>query len=295
MSGTVAPHSRVRRVVRRGGSAQVRRIGLTPHLASDYFHRFMRAPWQVGVLIMAALAVIGNLAFAFGYWIAGDVIQNARPGSFLDALFFSLQTMSTVGYGYLHPIGLWANALASFEAFAGLTGFAVAAALLFAKFSRPTAKIIFSDRAVVHERDGQRSLVFRMANGRNNQILEASLHATIFQTAVTKEGEKLRRMLDLKLTRTRTPVFALTWTAVHPIDEDSPLYGRSIEELREFELEIIVAFTGLDDGYGQSIHARHSYVLDEIEWDRRLEDIIARSETGETILDFRKFHLTREA
>jgi inward rectifier potassium channel len=226
--------------------------------------------------------------------LAGDAIHGASPGSYLDAFFFSVQTMATVGSGQLYPIGAFANALASLEAFFGLLGFAVAAALVFAKLARPTAKILFSKKAVVHLRDGQKSLVFRVANERNNQILEASLSATLVQTSVTLEGETVRKMSDLRLLRQRTPVFALTWTAVHPLDEASPLYGKSIADLQGGDAEIIVAFTGLDDAFSAAVHARHSYIWDEIEWDRRLEDIISRGESGEVTLDFRKFHLTRE-
>ena len=279
----------------RFGSTEVRRLGAKRHLTSDYFHRLLRARWRSVIALLASGYFGGNLLFALGYWAAGDVIENARPGSFLDAYFFSSQTMATVGYGKLHPIGAWANVLASIEAFVGLLGFAVAAGLIFAKFSRPTAKIVFSRTAVVQRRDGQLCLVFRVVNERNNQVLEAGLSATFLCTRVTAEGERLRQMTDMKLVRNRTPVFSLTWTAIHPIDADSPLFEKTPADLQAMAAEVIVAFAGVDDAFSSAIHARHSYLPQELEWGRRFQDLLNREPSGAVVIDYSKFHLTQDA
>lgn len=236
-----------------------------------------------------------NVLFALAFLLCGPgALAGADLSSeshrFFDAFFFSVQTLATIGYGRITPMGLPANFLVTFEALLGLTGLALVTGLLFARFSRPTARVTFSRMAVVNTHDEIPSLIFRIANERLNQIVEAQVTVVLSRNEVTAEGEKYRTFCDLKLERRRSPVFALTWTIVHPMDEESPLYGVSPEELLESEAELIVSLTGIDDTFSQTIHTRFSYTPQEILWDHGFADILNRTDEGLLMVDFDRLH-----
>ena len=192
---------------------------------TDLYHALLTASWGVLFALLAGAYAVFNLVFALLYRLQDGSIFNAKPGSFMDAFFFSVQTMATIGYGDMHPATLYANLLVTVEVLLGLTGFALATGLVFARFSRPTARIMFSRYAVVTTHDGRRMLMFRAANQRRNRILEARASLMLVRNEWTKEGTVMRRFYDLKLTRSHNPTFALTWTVMHPIDGESPLKG----------------------------------------------------------------------
>lgn len=244
------------------------------------------------MLLVLSFIFLSNSFFAIIYVAMGGVIANAQPGSWLDAFFFSVQTMATVGYGVMAPVGPWANLVASIESIYGLLTFALVAGLVFAKFSKPTAKIIFSNTAVITKRNGQDVLLFRMVNERENQILEGNLNVSVMMTEKTLEGDTLRIFHDVPLVRARTPIFALTFTAAHLINEKSPFYEKSAADLEAKEIELIIIFSGVDEVFSQTIYARHSYILDEIQWHHRFADILNVSDNGRRSIDFTKFHLT---
>ena len=206
------------RLVNPDGRMNIVRIGLKRRVVQDVFHSLLGKSWIELIFSVIFFIMLSNLIFSGIYYALGSVIENAP--SFVDYFFFSVQTMATVGYGYMRPIGAWANFLSSIEAFFGLLTFAVIAGLIFAKFSKPTAKILFSKIAVLTVRNGKRALMFRMANERNNQIIDASLRAAMMRTEITDEGERIRSFSDLKLARSSAPIFALSFTAVHFIDEE---------------------------------------------------------------------------
>jgi len=197
------------------------------------------------VLSLAACYVVGNTLFALGYLLDPGGIEHARTGSFGDAFFFSIQTMSTIGYGRMVPRSLFANVLVMIEALAGVFGLALMTGLIFAKFSRPSARVLFSRVAVITQWDGVPSLLFRMANARGNQIVEAQVHLVLARNEVTPEGESFRRLYDLELTRRQHALFTLTWTAVHPLIARSPLADATPASLAAADTEIIVSLTGL--------------------------------------------------
>ncbi len=280
------------RLVNPDGKMNIVRIGLKRRAAQDIFHALLRKNWLGLALSIAGFIIISNLIFAFVYFELGEVIENAH--NFTDDFFFSVETMATVGYGYMRPIGNMANLMASIEAFFGLLTFAVIAGLIFAKFSKPTAKIMFSKSAIITIRNGRKALMFRMANERNNQIIDANLRASMMRTERTQEGEMIRSFSDMRLVRSSAPIFALSFTAVHFIDEDSPLYGESPESLLDQDIEIVVTFNGVDEVFSQIIYARHSYVLNEIHWEHKFVDVISITPDGFRSLDFTKFHLTQK-
>ena len=280
------------RLVNPNGRMNIVRIGLKTRISHDMFHSMLRKNWAELSVFVALFILITNLIFASIYYSLGDVIDNAH--SFTDNFFFSIETMATVGYGYMRPIGNMANFLSSIEAYFGLLTFAVIAGLIFAKFSKPTAKIMFSKAAIVTNRNGRKALMFRMANERNNQIIDANLRASMMRTERTDEGETIRTFNDRALVRATAPIFALSFTAVHFIDEDSPLFEETPESLMDQDIEIVVTFNGIDEVFSQSIYARHSYVLNEIHWDHKFIDIISVTPDGYRSLDYTKFHLTQK-
>ena len=279
------------RVTRLPGSGrEVVSVGVRLTPVRDAYHSLLVAPWRKFFLLVLLAYVGANLAFALGYLALGDAIEQARPGSFADAFFFSVQTMATIGYGKMAPRGLAANVLVTLEALVGLLGLALVTGLVFAKFSRPTARVIFSRNAVVTRFDGVPSLLVRMANERGNQIAEAQAHVVLLRTETTPEGEEVRRMHDLRLRRSGSAFFAFTWLVVHPITEDSPLFGETQESLREKDVDLVASVTGLDESLGQTVHARHAWAPDEILWNHRFADVLRTLPDGRRVIDFRRFH-----
>jgi len=205
-------------------------------------------------------------------------IANARPGSFEDAFFFSVQTLATIGYGGMSPASRYGHITVTIEAFFGVLMTALVTGLCFAKFSRPTARVLFSKNMVTAPRNGVPHLMFRMANQRHNQVHEASVSLTLLLTETTQEGESLRRPHELKLERSRNQVFTYTWLVMHKIDETSPFYGSgSIARLEKEDGQIFVVVSGLDETVGQVITARWSYGPEDIVYNAKFADVLSLS------------------
>jgi inward rectifier potassium channel len=262
--------------------------GVSTRVRDDLYHHLVRASWPALIGLIAAAFTIANFVFAIGYYVDGG-IENATSGSFADAFFFSVQTMATIGYGKLAPVTLFSNILVSIEAFTGLLSLALMTGLVFSKFSRPTARVRFSRCVVIGPRDGVNSLMVRMANMRANRIVEANIHVVFVRQETTVEGESIRRFYDLPVTRNRSAMFMLSWTAVHRIVEGSPLFGQTRDSLADFQPEIVVSITGLDETVSQMIHARHSYGLEEIIWGARFADVLTLHPDGSRSIDYTRF------
>jgi inward rectifier potassium channel len=270
----------------------VRRVGSARLGRRDVYHQMLTMPWSWFFGVQAIAYLIFNAVFAVLYLAVPGSVANARPDSFADAFFFSVQTMATIGYGVMAPQTLYANILVTAEALMGMASFAVAAGLIFARFSRPTARILFSRVAVVTPFNGVPTLMFRCANERRNQIFEAQVHVDFARQETSAEGLELRRSFELALARNRNPQFSLSWTVMHPIDERSPLHGIDPDLLAGQEAAIVVTLTGIDETLSQTVFARTSYRADEILWGRKFADILSETETGETLVDYRHFHDT---
>ncbi len=278
------------RELSRSGQASIVRLGETHADWQDPYHLLLTISWPgfLALLVLAYLAA--NTLFALIYLAGGDGIANARAGSFLDAFFFSVQTMASIGYGAMYPTTAYANAVVTVEAFIGLLGLAMGTGMMFARFSRPTARVLFSRVAVINSRNGVPTLAFRAANQRRNQILEAELRVSLLRNEITTEGQFLRRLHTLELVRSQTPIFALPLTAMHPIDETSPLYGLTAESLAEIEAIILITLIGFDETVAQTIYARHSFDAAEILWDMRFVDIFSKLPDGRRSVDYSRFH-----
>jgi inward rectifier potassium channel len=273
-----------------GAGRAVVSIGLDRKLWSDAYHVLLTLSWPRFFALLVGGFLVVNGLFAVGYAAQGDAIDGARPGSLVDSFFFSVQTLATIGYGKMAPRTLAANLLVALEALVGMIGLAVTTGVVYARFARPTARVLFSAVAVIRPWEGVPSLMFRMANARGNQIAEARVKVTFLREHRTAEGETIRRVHDLGLLRSESAVFALTWTVVHPIVEGSPLFGETPESLRAQRADLMVSLTGLDEGLSQTIHARHGYAAENLVWNARLADILSTQADGTRLIDYRRFH-----
>jgi inward rectifier potassium channel len=258
------------------------------------YYLMLTVPWQGFFLITIGLYAIANALFAALFLLGGkDTIVNAQPGSFADAFFFSVQTSASIGYGVMSPGNTYAHMVVSLEAILSLIGIAVLTGLTYARFSRPTAQILFSRVAVVASFENTPTLMFRAANERRNQISEAQMRLYLTLDEYS-DGRRMRRFYELRLLRDRNPSFFLTWTALHPIDENSPLYGLSHAHLMRTSAALIVSLSGLDQTVAQAVHTRHTYYAADLIWNRQFKDIIRDLEDGDRYIDFENFHEVEE-
>jgi inward rectifier potassium channel len=274
---------------------QVRRVGLHIPWRADLYHRTLMLRWWqfLGMGCVIYLAV--NVLFAGLYLAQPGSVGGARPGSFADAFFFSVQTIATIGYGQMSPATLYANVLVTIETMAGLVFLALSTGVVFARISRPTARVVFGRVATVAPQDGVPTLSFRIGNERNSQILEADVTVTLLRYERTQEGIAFRRFYTLPLARSHTPVFALTFTVMHHIDPDSPMHGATAASLAAEDAELLISVTGIEETTSQTVHAQHSYLLDEVLFGRRFADIFSTDPDGTRVIDYTRFHETGPA
>lgn len=274
----------VDRLMNSDGSFNVERER-TSRWDNTYFD-LVTMPWWKFVLFVLAMFVMMNSFFSLLYCIIGiEHLSGATPGNFFQnfaqAYFFSSQTLTTVGYGHISPNGLAANALASFQSFLGLLSFALVSGLLYGRFSRQRAKIVFSENLLVAPYRAGQGLMFRMGNARRSEILEAEAQIVL---AINQraEGDILeRKFFNLELEIKRVAFFSLSWTIVHSLDEKSPIYGFTAKELQDALAEFMVMVKGTDEANHQTVNARRSYTADEIVWNARFRPVISRNKWGQ--------------
>jgi inward rectifier potassium channel len=264
-------------------------IGAPRTTLRDFYYLFLRIGWAAALSVIVVLYLALNTMFAAGYLLTGGV-TGARPGSFFDAFCFSVETMGTVGYGAMYPTSHAANLIMVAESVTSLIVTALATGVVFAKFSRSAARVAFSKQAVIGPMDGVPTLMLRVGNERGNQILEATIRVALIRTETTKEKMKFYRMYDLRLTRERSPAMSRSWTVLHPIERDSPLFGATPESIIRDEIELLVTLVGTDDTSLQPVHARKRYLDHEIAWGARHADILTEDAEGNLVLDVRRFH-----
>ena len=253
------------------------------------YHLMLTLPWLGFIAIVSLLYLALNVGFAWLYLLGGDCIVNGN-GSFADAFFFSVQTFAGIGYGVLSPKTSYANYIVVIEAITGLLAIALLTGLSFARFARPTAKVMFSKFAVVMPQNNLPTLMLRAANQRRNQILEAQVTLSLSRDEVTTDGHHIRRFYQLQILRSHNPAFSIPWTLMHPIDEQSPLYGFSAESLAESQSQIIVSLSGIDETVYQNVHARHTYGANSIILNHQLVDIIHVVDERNRYVDLASFH-----
>ena len=259
---------------------------------TDFYHAILTVPWPVFLLALAVFFVALNAVFALAYMADPNGIANARPGNFWDAFRFSVQTVASIGYGVLSPKSDYANIVAVAEAFAGILNLALITGIVFSRFSRPTARVLFSEVAVITPYDGVPTLMFRATNQRGNRILDANITVSFARQWVSREGIAMRRIDELKLVRSRSSLFALSWTVMHPIDQESPLYGQTRESLAGMEAELVALLSGTDETLAAMIFARHSFKPQQIRWNHRFVDVLGFTPKGRRVVDLKRFHDT---
>ncbi len=269
-------------------SYEIKIVG-AKRVAGDWYHALLRMNWTEVIAFIAVGFLAVNAVFAVLYLRVGGV-ANARPGSLMDAFYFSVQTMGTIGYGAMYPASVGANNLVVAESVVSLIVTALATGLVFSKFARPIGRVVFSRYAVIAPMDGAPMLMVRVGNERRNSIVEATAHITVSKTIRTAEGVTFYKLIDLKLSRERSPAVARSWSVLHPIDPASPLFGATPESLERDEIELMVTLSGTDDTSYQPVHARHEYEHMDILWGFRHADILSETPEGDLLLDLRRFH-----
>jgi len=281
----------LRRAINKDGSFNVKRRGARIH--DLHIYQFLVSiSWPSFAALLLLGYVAGNTGFALLYLWAG--IQNLAGAdastsvhSFLSAFFFSTQTFTTVGYGAIAPAGVTANTIASFEAMVGFMSFAIATGLLYGRFSRASARLVFSDTMVVTQHKDSAALMFRVANRRSTTLME--VEARLLFMTVVMQGDKPTRKYDvLELEVPSVYFLPLTWTIVHLIRPGSPLFGKTSEDLAALQAEVLVLIKGYDDTFRQTVHARYSYRHNELLWGRRFTPAFHIDEGGDMVVDLMK-------
>ena len=280
-------------VVRLGGR-EVIAEGLRLSFWADISHRCMTASWPAFIAGAALVFVAFNAVFAGLYFIGNQPIANVPGGAYIDYLYFSIETLSTAGYGDMHPQTHYGHFVAAVELFTGIFSMSLMTGLIFARFSRPNARLLFADHPVISSHDGKPTLMVRFANERRNIIGNATARLWLLRNELTLEGTPFRRFYELPLLRNEHPALALSWTLYHVVDAQSPLYGLDAGDLDAQEVSLVVVVSGYDVVAAQTVHARRTYRHSDIRFGHRYADILDTSEDGRLRIDYGRFHETLE-
>ncbi len=289
--GSILSQRQGRRLLNRDGTFNVeqRETSWTHRFFS--YHGLVSTHWAHFYAVIFAFYFLINAVFAGLYMLCGPSGLQGDTGMspFLRAFFFSVHTYSTIGYGNIVPVGIGANILVTFESVIGLLSFALATGLLFARFSRPHMDIVFSRNAVIGPYRGITAWMFRVVNERDSQLIEVSAKVTLSRFE-SKDGRRKREFHQLALERQRVSFFPLAWTVVHPIDESSPLYGWTEQQVLESEAEFFILMTAIEETFAETVHRRSSYTAEETVWNARFAPIFKDEGKNAPQLDWERFH-----
>jgi inward rectifier potassium channel len=294
MIGSWSERTAKERVVRLGGREIVVAEGARLSFWADISHRCMTASWPAFIAGAALVFVAFNAVFAVFYWIGDQPISNVPGAAYIDYLYFSIETLSTAGYGDMHPQTHYGHFIATVELFTGIFSMSLMTGLIFARFSRPNARLLFANNPVISNHEGMPTLMVRFANERHNIIGNANARLWMFRNIQTAEGQPIRRFYELALLRNESPALALSWTLFHVLDEESPLYGMTAEDFDAADISLVVVVSGYDVVAAQTVHARKSYEHPEIRFGHRYADVLSRAEDGRVTIDYGRFHDTFE-
>ena len=273
------------KVVEVGGrNIYVHRLPL--RLGHDIYHYCMTMSWPRFYLVIALLFLVLNMLFALLYQLDGHGIANQFPAGFWGAFFFSVETLATVGYGDMHPQTIYAHIISMLEIFLGMMSLALVTGVTFSRFSLPRSRIVFSQNPVIRQLDGQTALMLRAANARHSVIVDAQAQLHMLLNTRSKEGLSMRRLHDLKLQRQHHPMFVLSWTLIHIIDEHSPLYDMDREQLAKLNAGFILSISGSDEITRQIMESRHIFQHGDIRWNHQFQDLLYTDEHGNDHVDF---------
>ena len=291
--GSVVADESRQRFLNRDGSFNVRRTGMTVVRSLNLYHYLLSMSWTTFLGLDLLLFFISNLVFGTAYALLGpqalvDTSGTPFASLFLTGFFFSVQTFATIGYGTIHPVGVIPNLVVTVESYYSLLANALITGLVFARFARPTAKIVLSDIAVIAPYRDMTGFMFRIVNGRNNQLIEVKAQVTIARS-VNEDGKLVRKFDVLELERRSVTFFPLTWTVVHPIDENSPLFGLKEHDFQTSDAEFLILLSATDETFATNVHQRSSYKPSEIMYGYKFVSIYNEKKAGEPIsIDVRK-------
>lgn len=292
--GSVVARESRRRLLNRNGSFNVKREGLPLLQSLPAYHYFLTMTWTRFLALVSGVYIVANAVFAVAYVGCGDDALTGFPHMgagerFATAFFFSVHTLATIGYGSISPTNMLSNLVVVFESLIGLLGFALVAGIVYARFARPMAQIVFSDNAIIAPYRGYTAFMFRIVNRRSNELVQ--LEAKVMLTRRKRGVDGEREFITLKLERETVVFFPLTWTLVHPIDEKSPLHGMTERDLLGCDSEFLVLLNGFDETFSQTVHTRSSYRGDEVVWGARFKSIFNPPKPDGTLsVDIGKLH-----
>lgn len=291
--GSVVTDQSRQRLLNQDGTFNVERTGLGRFTSLNLYHTLLSMSWRTFLSLVLLLYFLSNILFGVLYASIGsqalvDTSSTPTDNLFVRGFFFSVQTFATIGYGTIHPVGIIPNLLVTIESYYSLIANALITGVVFARFAKPTAKVKFSDIAVVAPYRDVEGLMFRLVNGRSSQLLEVGAQV-LFARFENENGKPVRRFDILELERRKVAIFPLSWTIVHPIDKDSPLYGLTPEDMRRTDAEILVLLTATDETFAAVVHTRSSYKADEIRFNSKFVSIYNEMREGQPIsIDIRK-------
>jgi inward rectifier potassium channel len=292
--GSVVARESRRRLLNRNGTFNVKREGRSLFRSLPAYHYFLTMSWTRFLALVSGVYIVANALFAVAYVGCGDDALTGFPHlgageRFATAFFFSVHTLATIGYGSISPTNMLSNLVVVFESLIGLLGFALVAGIVFARFARPMAQIVFSDNAIIAPYRGLTAFMFRIVNQRSNELVQ--LEAKVMLTRRKRGVDGDREFISLKLERETVVFFPLTWTIVHPIDEKSPLHGMTERDLLGCDSEFLILLNGFDETFSQTVHTRSSYRGDEIVWGARFKSIFNPPKPDGTLsVDIGKLH-----
>jgi inward rectifier potassium channel len=274
----------------KSGRREIVTEGIARPIFHDLFHHFMTVSWPRLFATLALFFLVFDLLFGFFYYLAPGCIANLNPAGFAGDFFFSVETLATVGYGEMHPETFYGHLIAMIEIFVGLMSLALITGLMFARFSRPRARFLFTNNGVVRPIAGKPTLMFRAANERQNVVQDARARLRMLRDEVTEEGFRIRRIVDLPLLRSEHPIFTLGWTIMHVIDDASPLNSETAESLSISRAAFVLSLSGTDENTGQTLMARSEFYSEDIRWNSTFHDILEEAPDGTLHVDYSKFH-----
>jgi len=279
------------RVVR-FGDREIIAEGLHLNFWADISHRCMTASWPAFIGGAALVFLVFNAVFALLYWLGDQPVSNVPRGAYIDYLYFSIETLSTAGYGDMHPQTHYGHFIATIELFTGIFSMSLMTGLIFARFARPNARLLFAENPVISNYEGKPTLMVRFVNERHNIIGNANAKLWLLRNIVSEEGHAQRRFYELPLLRNEHPALALSWTLYHVLDEESPLHGLDADAIRAIRVSLVVVVTGYDVVAAQTIHARRSYDHTDIRFGRHYANILDDLDDGRVRINYARFHET---
>jgi inward rectifier potassium channel len=277
------PGERTTRV--RLGSYEFRKKGVSRFDLRDPYHLAVALTWPQFLAALLGLYLTVNVVFATLYWLAPGSVANARPANFADLLFFSIETMATVGYGEMYPATLYGHTVVSIEIMCGLAFTAILTGLTFVRFSRPRAKLVFAANPVVAIHNGNPTLMVRIGNGRAGVLTEAEARLNVFFVDTTAEGEPVRHAQELRLERTHIPIFTNFWTLMHVLDEQSPMHGYDAARAIETDARVFVTIEAHDPTLATVVHDARFYAPQDIRFGMRYANIVSTAADGALVAD----------